>query len=113
MVELADTDLAAARSADQADAEPILLTPSVAAAHTTTVVRPVASGQLVPFNLRWNPDRAHTAAVARSHAALTADLPPAGAPSPVTCTTASESYARRARTNPAITAPSRLRQRQR
>ena len=77
MVELADTDLAAARWADQADAEWILLTPSVAAAHTTTVVRPVASGQLVPFTLQWNPDRAHTAAVARFvHAALTADLPP-------------------------------------
>ena len=77
MVELADTDLAAARWANQADAEWILLTPSVAAAHTTTVVRPVASGQLVPFTLQWNPDRAHTAAVARFvHAALTADLPP-------------------------------------
>lgn len=77
MVELADTDLAAVRWADQADAEWILLTPSVAAAHTTTVVRPVASGQLVPFTLQWNPDRAHTAAVARFvHAALTADLPP-------------------------------------
>ena len=39
MVELADTDLAAARwAADQADAEWILLTTSVAAAHTTTVV---------------------------------------------------------------------------
>ena len=76
-VELADTDLAAARWADQADAEWILLTPSLAAAHTTTVVRPVASGQLVPFTLQWNPDRAHTAAVARFvHAALTADLPP-------------------------------------
>ena len=77
MVELADTDLAAARWTDQADAEWILLTPSVAAAHTTTVVRPVASGQLVPFTLQWNPSRAHTAAVARFvHAALTADLPP-------------------------------------
>ncbi len=77
MVELADTDLAAARWADQADAEWILLTPSVAAAHTTTVVHPVASGQLVPFTLQWNPNRAHTAAVARFvHAALTADLPP-------------------------------------
>ena len=76
MVELADTDLAAARWADQADAEWILLTPSVAAAHDdrgpARRVRPAG-----PVHLQWNPDRALTAAVARFvHAALTADLPP-------------------------------------
>ena len=33
--------------------------------------------QLVPYTLQWNPDRAHSAAVARFvHLALTADLPP-------------------------------------
>jgi hypothetical protein len=31
----------------------------------------------VPFTLQWNPNRAHTMAVARFvHAALTAELPP-------------------------------------
>jgi len=50
---------------------------SLAVTHTTTVVRPVAPRQLVPFTLHWNPSRAHTTAVARFvHAALTAELPP-------------------------------------
>ncbi len=50
---------------------------SLAVAHTGTAVRPVKSGQLVPFTLQWNPERAHTTAVARFvNAALTADLPP-------------------------------------
>jgi len=74
---LVDTDLAATRWADQPDVDWIMLIPSLAAAHTKTVVRPVDSGQLVPFTLQWNPDRAHTTAVARFvHAALTAELPP-------------------------------------
>lgn len=74
---LIDTDLAATRWADQPDVDWILLIPSLAGAHTKTVVRPVASGQLVPFTLQWNPNRAHTTAVARFvHAALTAELPP-------------------------------------
>jgi DNA-binding transcriptional LysR family regulator len=74
---LVDTDLAAARWADQPDVDWILLIPSLAATHTKTVVRPVASRQLVPFTLQWNPDRAHTTAVARFvHAALTSELPP-------------------------------------
>ena len=55
----------------------ILLIPSLAAAHTQTVIRPVAPRQLVPFTLQWNPSRAHTMAVARFvHCALAADLPP-------------------------------------
>jgi hypothetical protein len=55
----------------------ILLIPSLAAAHTTTVIRPTSPAQLVPFTLQWNPNRAHTMAVARFvHAALTAELPP-------------------------------------
>ena len=74
---LVDTDLAATRWVDQPDVDWILLIPSLAAAHTKTVVRPVTSGQLVPFTLQWNPNRAHTTAVARFvHAALTAELPP-------------------------------------
>jgi DNA-binding transcriptional LysR family regulator len=76
-IELADTDLAAVRWADQRDIDWILLTPSLAAAHTQTVIRPVAPRQLVPFTLQWNPSRAHTMAVARFvHCALAADLPP-------------------------------------
>jgi DNA-binding transcriptional LysR family regulator len=75
--DLIDTDLAATRWADQSDVGWIMLISSLAAAHTETVVRPVASGQLVPFTLQWNPNRAHTTAVARFvHAALTAELPP-------------------------------------
>ena len=75
--ELADTDLAANRWADQHDIDWILLIPSLAAAHTQTVIRPVAPRQLVPFTLQWNPSRAHTMAVARFvHCALAADLPP-------------------------------------
>jgi DNA-binding transcriptional LysR family regulator len=75
-VSLTDTDLAATRWAGQAEVDWILLIPSLAATHTQTVIRPVASGQLVPFTLQWNPSRAHTTAVARFvHAALTAELP--------------------------------------
>jgi DNA-binding transcriptional LysR family regulator len=76
-IELADTDLAATRWADQPDIDWILLIPSLALGHTQTVIRPVASRQLVPFTLQWNPSRAHTMAVARFvHCALAADLPP-------------------------------------
>jgi DNA-binding transcriptional LysR family regulator len=75
-VGLTDTDLAASRWAGQAEVDWILLIPSLAATHAQTVIRPVASGQLVPFTLQWNPSRAHTTAVARFvHAALTAELP--------------------------------------
>jgi DNA-binding transcriptional LysR family regulator len=76
-IELADTDLAATRWADQRDIDWILLIPSLAAAHTQTIIRPVAPRQLVPFTLQWNPSRAHTMAVARFvRCALAADLPP-------------------------------------
>ena len=75
-IDLTDTDLAATRWADQPGVDWILLIPSLAAAHTQTVLLPVESGQLVPFTLQWNPSRAHTTAVARFvHAALTAELP--------------------------------------
>ena len=76
-IDLADTDLAATRWADQPGVDWILLIPSLAAAHDETVIIPVEPGQLVPFTLQWNPGRAHTMAVARFvHAALTAQLPP-------------------------------------
>ena len=77
-IDLTDTDLTATRWAYQQDVDWILLIPSLAAAHTTTVIRPVDPGQLVPFTLQWNPNRAHTMAVARFvQAALTAE-PPVG-----------------------------------
>jgi hypothetical protein len=80
-VALTDTDLAATRWAGQPGVDWILLIPSLAAAHTTTVIRPVDPAQLVPFTLQWNPSRANTAALARFvHVALTAELPPAGKP---------------------------------
>jgi DNA-binding transcriptional LysR family regulator len=76
-IELADTDLAATRWADQPDIDWILLIPSLAAAHTQTLIRPVAPRQLVPFTLQWNPSQAHTIAAARFvRCALAADLPP-------------------------------------
>jgi hypothetical protein len=69
--------MAAIRLADQPDIDWILLIPSLAAAHTQTVIRPVAPRQLVPFTLQWNRSRVHTMAVARFvHCALAADLPP-------------------------------------
>jgi DNA-binding transcriptional LysR family regulator len=76
-IDVADTDLAATRWADQPGIGWILLTGSLAAAHTHTVIRPAEPVQLVPFTLQWNPSRAHTTAVARFvHHALTADPPP-------------------------------------
>jgi DNA-binding transcriptional LysR family regulator len=74
--ELADTDLTASRWAEQPEVAWVLLIGSLAPAHTGTVVRPAEPPRLVPFVLRWNPDRAHTMAVARFvHTALTSDVP--------------------------------------
>ena len=54
-----------------------MLIPSLAGAHSATVIKPVRPVQLVPFTLQWNPARAQTTAVARFvHTALTAKLPP-------------------------------------
>jgi len=76
-IELADTDLSAIRWADQPGIDWILLIPSLTAAHTQTIIRPVTPRQLVPFTLQWNPSRVHTIAVARFvHCTLAADLPP-------------------------------------
>ena len=73
----AGADLTASRWAGQAGVDWVLLIGSLASAHTGTVVRPADPGPLVPFVLQWNPDRAHTMAVARFvHAALTSELPP-------------------------------------
>ena len=74
-IDLADTDRPPplGRTAGR---EGILLIPSLAAAHTTTVIRR-PSGPDGAGTLQWNPNRAHTMAVARFvHAALTAELPP-------------------------------------
>jgi hypothetical protein len=85
-IELADSDLAASRWADQRSIDWILLVPSLAATHTQTVIRPVVPSQLVPFTLQWNPRRAHTIAAARFvHRALAApgrDGPEEARPSP-------------------------------
>ena len=51
-VDFTDTELAATRWADQRGIDWILLIPSLAAAHTTTVIRPVEPAQLVPFILQ-------------------------------------------------------------
>lgn len=76
-VELDDADLAATRWLDQPGVGWIMLIPSLARAHTATVIKPVDPLQLVPFTLQWNPDRAQTTAVTRFvHTALTADPPP-------------------------------------
>jgi hypothetical protein len=75
--ELDDPDLTASRWADQPEVSWVLLIGSLASAHTSTVLRPAGPPQLVPFVLQWNPDRAHTRAVARFvHTALTGELPP-------------------------------------
>jgi hypothetical protein len=69
--------LAAARWANQAEVDWILLIPSLAKAHAGTAIRPVEPRQLDPFTLQWTPERAHTTAVARFvHTALTVDPPP-------------------------------------
>jgi DNA-binding transcriptional LysR family regulator len=76
-IDLIDADLTATRWADQHEIDWILLIPSLATAHTTTVIRPTEPQLLVPFTLQWNPSRAYTMAVARFvHSALTARLPP-------------------------------------
>ena len=76
-VDLEDTDLAAGRWLEQPGVDWIMLIPSLAGAHSATVIKPVRPVQLVPFTLQWNPTRAQTAAVARFvHTALTAELPP-------------------------------------
>ncbi len=59
-IDLADTDLTATRWAEQQGIDWMLLIPSLAAAHTTTVIRPTSPAQLVPFTLQWNPQTART-----------------------------------------------------
>jgi DNA-binding transcriptional LysR family regulator len=76
-VGLEDSDLAATRWLDQPGVDWILLIPSLARAHTATVIVPVEPAQAVPYTLQWNPDRVQASAVARFvHTALTADPPP-------------------------------------
>ena len=77
VVELRDTDLAAARWLDQPDVDWILLISSLAVEHSNTVVKPIEPLQLVPFRLLWNPGNAHHSAIAPFvQTALTVDPPP-------------------------------------
>jgi DNA-binding transcriptional LysR family regulator len=76
-VELADTDLTAARWADQPGIDWIMLTGSLADAHTDTVIKTVRPDVEVPYTLQWSPDRANSTAVSRFvHAALSVAPPP-------------------------------------
>ena len=75
--DLEDTDLAAARWHNQPGIDWIMLIPSLARAHTATVIKPVEPAQPVPFTLQWSSRRAQAAAVARFvQMTLTAELPP-------------------------------------
>lgn len=75
-VDLEDTDLAATRWLDQSGVGWIMLIPSLARAHTATVIRPVEPLLPVPFTLQWNPGRVQAAAVPRFvRTALSASLP--------------------------------------
>lgn len=77
VVELRDTDLAAARWLDQADVDWILLISSLAVEHRNTVVKPIEPLQLVPFRLLWNLQKAdHSAIAPFVQSALTVDPPP-------------------------------------
>jgi hypothetical protein len=51
-VDLKDTDLAAGRWLEQPGVDWIMLIPSLAAAHSATVIKPVRPVQLVPFTLQ-------------------------------------------------------------
>jgi hypothetical protein len=64
-IDLEDTDLAATRWLHQPRVGWIMLIPSLAGAHTATVIKPVEHQQLMPFTLQWSPDRAQITAVAR------------------------------------------------
>lgn len=77
-VRLDENDLAAAHWTAQEEVDWVLLIGSLSSAHATTSVRPVTPPASVPYTLRWNPDRATSAAVAKFvHLALTC-APPAG-----------------------------------
>jgi DNA-binding transcriptional LysR family regulator len=76
--EINGADLTAARWSDQAELDWILLTPSLAAAHVDTVVRPLEPEQFVPFTLQWIPKRTQTTTAALFvHLALST-APPIG-----------------------------------
>jgi DNA-binding transcriptional LysR family regulator len=77
VVELRDTDLSAVRWLEQSDVDWILLISSLALEHRSTVVKPVAPLQFVPFSLLWNQRYAHNSAIAPFvQTSLTADPPP-------------------------------------
>jgi hypothetical protein len=97
---LADTDLTATRWAEQQDIDWILLIPSLAAAHTTTMIRPTSPAQQVPFTVQWNPNRAHhgrrQVRARRAHRRAAARLAhPAGSSAPSWVSVSAETCVRR------------------
>ncbi|GBG39586.1 LysR family transcriptional regulator [Mycobacterium montefiorense] len=75
-IELLDSDLSACQWTAQPDVDWILTTGSVAGSEMTAPMRRVIPIQLVPYVLRWNPERVSTVAVHRFvHLALTIDVP--------------------------------------
>ncbi|OBA60436.1 hypothetical protein A5647_13440 [Mycobacterium sp. 1100029.7] len=75
--ELVDSDLSACHWAAQSEVDWILTTDSIAGSQMPTPMLPVTPLQVVPYVLRWNPERASEAAVSRFvQIALTADVPP-------------------------------------
>lgn len=76
-IELVDSDLSACHWATQADVDWILTTNSIAGTEMATPILPVTPSQVVPYVLRWNPERASIPAVSRFvQTAVTADVPP-------------------------------------
>ncbi len=76
-VELDETDLHAARWADQAGVDWVPTISSLSPDHRDDVVLPVRPEVLVPFTLQWAPTSAHGPAVRRFvQLALTATVPP-------------------------------------
>lgn len=76
VVELDRADLHGATWTTQSEVDWTLTTASVSAATAGTVVRSLAPELLIPYTLKWNPNRAHSAAVARVvDLALNADVP--------------------------------------
>jgi DNA-binding transcriptional LysR family regulator len=77
-VQLAVTDLAAARWMEQPELDWIMLSGSLVGGHTEAVVRPVTPACDVVFTLQWNPTRAQTPAVARFVCHALSIAPPVG-----------------------------------
>src|SRR5262249_48159123 len=104
--ELADTDLAAIRWADQPDIDWIMLIPSLAAAHTHTAVRPPPApprgppASSCPSPCNGTPAGRTPSPLPDSSTVRWLRISrPAGIPSPITCTTPNQT---RTRTDPTL-----------